>query len=322
MFIKTAKIKEGLQIRANVEGITDQPNTPGVLGQNTNQTNSAGVGVHGKSRAAGVVGESETWHGVVGFSKSTTGGIGVFGAHTMGGTGVAGESTGWIGVYGKSIGTADGATGILGEGAGGGTASGVGGKSQRGIGVWGLSTYNSGVEGKSENAVGIYAESTWDTALAARSHRGDLPALAVNHRDKGDLILGTDNRNVEVFRVYNNGVIDAREFRATSDKNTKENFSSVNTLEILDNLVSMPIQSWNYKEDLSNERHIGPTAQDFHATFGFNGDDDTHISTIDLQGVALVAIQGLNEKLKAENDELHAKLASLEERLFALESKG
>ncbi|AYK07561.1 tail fiber domain-containing protein [Brevibacillus laterosporus] len=307
---------------ANLIGSTSEPGIPGVLGENTNQTDAAGVGVHGKSKAAGVVGESETWHGVVGFSQRTTGGIGEFGSHTTGGTGVAGESTGWIGVYGKSTGTVGGATGIMGEGAGGGTASGVGGKSQRGIGVWGLSTYNSGVEGKSENAVGIYAESTWNTALAARSHRGDLPALAVNHRDRGDLILGIDNRNVEVFRVYNNGDVHAHQFVPTSDKNTKENFSSVNTLEILDNLASMPIQSWNYKEDSSSKRHIGPTAQDFHAAFGLNGDDNRLISSIDLQGVALVAIQGLNKKLKAENAELHANLAKLEARLSALESKG
>ncbi|PGZ46964.1 hypothetical protein COE56_22825 [Bacillus anthracis] len=126
----------------------------------------------------------------------------------------------------------------------------------------------------------------------------------------------------EVFKVAENGVVSATEFRLSSDKNTKENFSSVNTLEILNKLESMPIQSWSYKDDMSSVRHIGPTAQDFQATFGFNEDDDTHISSIDLQGVALAAIQGLNEKLKAENEELHAKLANLEERLLALESKG
>lgn len=85
----------------------------------------------------------------------------------------------------------------------------------------------------------------------------------------------------------------------------------------------MPIQYWNYKEDPSDERHIGPTAQDFQAAFGLNEDDEKYISSIDLQGVALAAIQGLNEKnekLKEQNAELHTKLASLEERLSALES--
>ncbi|MED4799142.1 tail fiber domain-containing protein [Bacillus atrophaeus] len=122
--------------------------------------------------------------------------------------------------------------------------------------------------------------------------------------------------------IVSRGYVYGLEFKATSDKNAKENFSSVNTLEILDKLESMPIQSWNFKQDSSNVRHIGPTAQDFHTTFGLNRDDETKISSTDLHGVALAAIQGLNEKLKVENDELHAKLASLEERLSALESKG
>lgn len=72
-------------------------------------------------------------------------------------------------------------------------------------------------------------------------------------------------------------------------------------------------------------RHIGPTAQDFKATFGLNGDDDINISSTDLHGVALAAIQGLNEKvekLKDENAQLHMNLVNLEARLSALESIG
>ncbi|MBG9735341.1 hypothetical protein ABD86_07180 [Paenibacillus alvei] len=111
----------------------------------------------------------------------------------------------------------------------------------------------------------------------------------------------------------------SRGVKLTSDKNTKENFSDVSTLQILDKLASMPIYTWNYKDEPS-VRHIGPTAQDFQAAFELNK-DDTYISSIDAQGIALAAIQGLNEKLKAENAELHAKLAKLEARLSALESK-
>ncbi|MED0962368.1 tail fiber domain-containing protein [Bacillus paramycoides] len=172
------------------------------------------------------------------------------------------------------------------------------------------------------------------------SNQQNVAALHVtNFASVGPLIYGYNPKRNMVFRVLNSGdVWVARGYftdssinaagnvfadgvMLISDKNAKENFSSVNTLEILGKLASIPIQSGNYKEDPSSVRHIGPTAQDFQATFGLNG-DDTHISSLDLQGVALAAIQGLNEKLKAENDELHAKLARLEERLFALESKG
>ncbi|MED0990289.1 MULTISPECIES: tail fiber domain-containing protein [Bacillus cereus group] len=230
----------------------------------------------------------------------------VFGNNTDGGTGVYGQSINGWGTSGRSE-----------------TSTGVTGLSTSGIGVVGGSRSGTGVNGVSDAGVGVSAESSQNTALIATTRGRDVSALIVNQWGSGNIIIGRDNRNAEVFRVLNNGDVQVRGITLTSDKNAKENFSNVNTLEILDNLASMPILSWNYKEDPSSKRHIGPTAQDFHATFGLNGDDNNkHISSVDLQGVALAAIQGLNEKLKAENVELYAKLASLEERLSALESRG
>jgi hypothetical protein len=57
-------------------------------------------------------------------------------------------------------------------------------------------------------------------------------------------------------------------------------------------------------------------AQDFHAAFGLNGSDDKHISTVDEGGVALAAIQGLNQKL-AEKD---AQIQNLEKKLDDLQA--
>lgn len=83
----------------------------GIVGVNDNPTDEAGIGIIGRSRGAGVLGESETWHAVVGHSKSVTGGFGVLGEAK--GTGVAGVSETWIGVYGETKGAA---AGVLGEG--------------------------------------------------------------------------------------------------------------------------------------------------------------------------------------------------------------
>lgn len=133
--------------------------------------------------------------------------------------------------------------------------------------------------------------------------------------------LGGFWTNKDVFALGN---VFARGTMISCDKNTKENFSNINMMEILENLASMPIRSWNYKDDPTNVRHIGPTAQDFHVAFGLNGDDNLHISSVDLQGVALAAIQGLNKKneeLKIENTQLHISLANIEARLSKLESK-
>lgn len=314
-------------------------------------TASAGertVGVKGIGDAVGVQGRGKTWHGVEGISDSTIGGFGVYGANTAGGTGVVGESNGWIAVGGFASSNSRGAA-IYGEHKG--AQAGVWGNNisdiDPGPGVVGTSKGSTGVVGegsvgvigKSNGGTGIYAESMSQNALRATSRGGGHPALIVNHLGLGQLISGWSSGR-EVFTVDNNGNVTvaggiatqnsittegdvyARGVRLTSDKNAKENFSSVNTLQILGKLASMPIQSWNYKEDPSSVRHIGPTAQDFQATFGLNGDDDIHISSLDLQGVALASIQGLNEKLKAENAQLHTNLANLEARLSALESKG
>jgi len=145
--------------------------------------------------------------------------------------------------------------------------------------------------------------------------------LLVNQRGGGNIIVGRNASNAEVFRVNINGNVQVQGVSLTSDRKAKHNFSSVNPLNILEKVARMPISSWNYKTDADSLRHIGPVAQDFHATFGLNGSDDTHISMVDEGGVALAAVQGLNTKLEAENTALKARLDTLEARLKALENK-
>ena len=85
---------------------------------------------------------------------------------------------------------------------------------------------------------------------------------------------------------------DGGAWNSVSDRNAKENFTAVNGQELLDQLAQVPITTWNYKGQDAAIRHIGPVAQDFYAAFGV-GEDDTHISTLDPDGVALAASQAL-----------------------------
>ena len=99
-----------------------------------------------------------------------------------------------------------------------------------------------------------------------------------------------------------------------SDRNIKKDFDPISPQEVLARVSALPITEWQYKVEAVGTKHIGPMAQDFHAAFGLNGADDKHISTVDEGGVALAAIQGLNQKLeeqKTENNELKAQLADL-----------
>jgi hypothetical protein len=115
----------------------------------------------------------------------------------------------------------------------------------------------------------------------------------------------------------------------SSDAEGKEHMKAVDARDLLDRLSGLPVSTWNYIAEGASIRHIGPTAQDFYAAFGYGG-DETAIGTIDADGVALAAIQGLyqrvqeqEEKLVAKDEQLaaqDAEIAALEQRLAALEA--
>ena len=103
-----------------------------------------------------------------------------------------------------------------------------------------------------------------------------------------------------------------------SDRNAKTNCASVNARAVLDKVTALSIATWNYKTQDPSIRHIGPMAQDFYAAFGV-GDSDKTITTVDADGVALAAIQGLNQKLTDELQRRDVENAKLKERLKKLE---
>jgi hypothetical protein len=111
------------------------------------------------------------------------------------------------------------------------------------------------------------------------------------------------------------GSVRAKGVALTSDRNAKENFTAVNAQQVLAKVAALPVTQWNFKTDSQDVRHLGPMAQDFQAAFGLDGADDKHISVVDEGGVALAAIQGLNQKLeetRADNADLRARLEKLE----------
>jgi hypothetical protein len=111
----------------------------------------------------------------------------------------------------------------------------------------------------------------------------------------------------------------------SSDRALKERIVSVNPRSVLEKVATLPISTWVMKG--YDQLHMGPMAQDFRKTFGLGRDDKT-IQVTDAQGVALAAIQGLNEKLSDEVKSLRSTLAQksreaaqLKARLDAIEKK-
>jgi len=125
-------------------------------------------------------------------------------------------------------------------------------------------------------------------------------------------------------RIYTNGAAtlgatllpNATAWSVLSDRAAKENIETVDVRAVLDAVAALPITTWNYKANDDAIRHMGPMAQDFHAAFGL-GATETMIETIDPDGVALAAIQGLNE-MGSDRD---AEIAALKAELAAMKTQ-
>jgi hypothetical protein len=109
----------------------------------------------------------------------------------------------------------------------------------------------------------------------------------------------------------------ASAWTTVSDVNRKHLFRDLDGEAVLAKLAGMPIREWSYKAQDAAIRHVGPTAQDFHAAFGL-GEDPLGISTIDADGIALRAIQALEARtakqiaaLEEENQLLRSQLDAL-----------
>lgn len=132
-------------------------------------------------------------------------------------------------------------------------------------------------------------------------------------------------------------------FRTTSARVKKTAIEPVDPAVVLQTVKTLDVSTWKLDHQ-DDGRHMGPMAEDFAAAFDL-GDDDTHIATVDVDGVALAAIQGLaaendehaetvreleeeNEAkdlqiadLRADNDDLREHNATLEDRLDAVEER-
>ena len=108
-----------------------------------------------------------------------------------------------------------------------------------------------------------------------------------------------------------------------SDVRAKHGFRELDGDDVLAKIAAMPVTEWSYKEQDAAIRHIGPTAQDFHAAFGL-GEDPLRIGTLDADGVALAAVKALEARSRRHADEvaaLRAEIAHLRELVGALASQ-
>ena len=101
-----------------------------------------------------------------------------------------------------------------------------------------------------------------------------------------------------------------------SDRNGKENLAAIDPAAVLLKVVGLPIATWNWKSEAVRIRHMGPMAQDFYAAFGL-GADSKHIVTVDEEGVALAAIQGLNQQERQDRARFQRMLQEKDSKIEA-----
>jgi hypothetical protein len=136
---------------------------------------------------------------------------------------------------------------------------------------------------------------------------------------------GGTGRNALTINRYGNittyddltvsGEVAATVVEVTSDRDAKKDIEPLDSREVLKKVAELPMSTWSFKKEDGAVRHMGPMSQDFYAAFGL-GSDDKHITTVDADGVALAAIQGLNQRL----NEKEAQIQALQNKLEALQA--
>ncbi|MCO6436652.1 MAG: tail fiber domain-containing protein [Phycisphaerae bacterium] len=168
----------------------------------------------------------------------------------------------------------------------------------------------------SDSTIVIGNDGTGDLIRAFSSAQTCCPLFQITHIGRvgmgrntapaHPLHVGTNSTNGNGAHLTNGGV-----WTNGSDRNSKQGFEDIDTQEVLRKVVDLPITRWQYKSEPPEVRHIGPVAQDFYAAFG-TGEDDRYIGTIDADGVALAAIQGLHEVVQQKDEAIRAQRREIE----------
>jgi DNA repair ATPase RecN len=109
----------------------------------------------------------------------------------------------------------------------------------------------------------------------------------------------------------------------SSSRAVKTSIDPVDPEDALAGVESLEVATWEYEDEDgegAGTTHIGPMAEEFHDAFDV-GSSDEHINSINADGVAFAALQGLSakldrtrERLDGTREELNAARNELDER--------
>jgi hypothetical protein len=106
----------------------------------------------------------------------------------------------------------------------------------------------------------------------------------------------------------------------TSSRSAKHRVSAVDGEALLARLRKVPVNTWSYRSEPGDVRHIGPFAEDFRAAFDL-GTSSTSIGLQDIDGVNLAAAQALDARTRALQEEHNSLRAALVREIDALKEQ-
>ena len=139
---------------------------------------------------------------------------------------------------------------------------------------------------------------------AARVDGGGTRFVAIGDTSAGNTIIAWNNAALTDAGVWVNG---------SSSKTSKTDFAAVDTMQVLEQVASLPITTWRFKLGENEVRHMGPMAEDFWAAFQIGYGPQT-IADLDARGVALAAIQGLNAKVDEQTSRLESAVQTIQDQ--------
>jgi hypothetical protein len=177
-------------------------------------------------------------------------------------------------------------------------------------------TLTSGADYSMTFGNGVWVDTSYRVVFFDGSNSG---RLGINRDDREGGInypihIGTNTNNGNGAYLSNGGT-----WTGTSSRLFKENFQTLDGEELLSKISNMPVQAWEFKN--SDERHIGPVAEDFVEAFnvGTVREDGTrenrYLSASDVAGVSLAGVKALiqqNQELRQTIEELQKRIAKLE----------
>lgn len=161
-----------------------------------------------------------------------------------------------------------------------------------------------------------------DTETDNGDNEQDASTFGVNARSvhDGAIVFG-DSTQRSIWSEQSDEIrsqmpIYAPSFNTTSASSAKTAVEPIDPIQTLEGVQSLDISTWQFV-DGDDSRHMGPMAEDFHDAFDLGGSDES-IATVDADGVAFAAIQGLIERLdelESENEVLRSRMNTLEDAL-------